>query len=246
MENSLILGFFDGVHLAHKSVICSAINYANNSDIILITFKDSPSLFFNGNTEYIMQRKDSLNRIKELGINNIIELDFPKIANISADTYLKDLINKYSPKVITTGFNHTFGHNKEGNPNYLEKFSKIYNYKYNCVPAVKINNNIVSSTNIKNYLKNGNIIEANKMLGEDFFIEGTVIKGRQLANKIGFPTANIKYPLNITKIPYGVYKASVIISTDNDIKYPAIMNWGIKPTFNNTSEPIVEVHLLNY
>ena len=139
---------------------------------------------------------------------------------------------------ISTGSNHTFGKNKEGNPKLLKQNETLYNYKYFCVDTVKFNHNIISSTYIKKLLSIGEIEKANKILMSNFSLEGKVIHGEGLAKNLGFPTANIKYPEKITKIPYGVYK----ILVNNT---PAILNWGIKPTFRNKEETL-EIHIPNY
>ena len=244
MANNLVLGFFDGIHLAHRMVISSAVNEKIDGDtVIMITFVDSPSLYFRNISEYILPREESFDLAKQMGIDKVIVLDFSNIANMQALEYLEYLISTYSPKTISTGFNHTFGYNKSGNIDFLNKYSKEYNYKYICVPNYKIDNESVSSTAIKNYLRTGNIVKANKMLGYNFTLKGEVIEGNKLGRIIGFPTANLKYKQNIIKIPYGVYKTIV---TANSESYTAIMNWGIKPTIKNVNEPIIEVHLKDF
>ena len=88
-------------------------------------------------------------------------------------------------------------------------------------------------------MQEGQVEQANELLGSNFSISGMVIKGAQLGRTIGFPTANVKYPPDIVQIPYGVYAARV----DG---HAGVLNWGIKPTVHNTKEPIVEVHILDY
>ena len=241
MNKSLVLGFFDGVHKAHKAVINSAFKYSD--DVTVVTFKDSPAFYFGKDIKYILSRKNSIEKIKALGVKEIIEQDFPKIASISAEDYLEQLVQKYHPISISTGFNHTFGKNKFGTAEFLEKCSKNFNYKYLCTEAVYDDNEIISSSLIKKYLGVGNIEKANFLLESNFILEGKVIHGAKLGRTIGFPTANINYPEKITQIPFGVYKTKVLIN--NEIK-DGIMNWGMKPTVNNTVEPVVETHLLEF
>ena len=237
MSKSLVLGFFDGVHKAHKAVIESAFKYSD--DVILITFKESPAVYFGYQAEYILSRKNSVEKIKNLGVKEVVELDFSNIAGMGADDYLKYLIDTYHPVSISTGYNHTFGHNKSGNSEFLTKKQKEYNYKYECVQPVKDCSDLISSTLIKKYLKEGNVEKANSLLDSDFILEGTVIHGAKIGRTIGFPTANINYPKNIVKLPFGVYGVRT-----NGKK--GIMNWGMKPTVNNTAEPVAEVHILDF
>lgn len=232
---SLILGFFDGVHKGHRDVIKSAL-CADKT--ILITFKDSPALYFGKSFDYIFPREKSYSIIKSLGVDEIVEHDFSTLAEITAEDYLESLIKKYSPSSISTGFNHTFGKGRAGNPDFLEENQSKYNYKYICSPACMIEDEIVSSTRIRELLLEGNIEKANKFLGANFSLKSTVIHGEMLGRELGFPTANMLYPDNIVKIPYGVYGVKVMEKS-------AVLNWGIKPTVNGKSE-ILEVHIPNY
>lgn len=237
MKRGLILGFFDGVHTAHQAVIKSALDYAGEA--MLITFKDSPAKYFNQKAEYIYTRAQSLKKIKSLGVSEVVELDFAEIAGMPADDYLKFIVQKYNPASISTGYNHTFGKNKGGNPDFLAKNAKKFGYEYICVPPQMFEGEIISSTLIRKLLKCGDILLANRLLGTNFMLEGTVTKGAQIGRTIGFPTANIKYPKDIVQIPFGVYSAKVNES-------PAVLNWGLKPTLDNTKEPVVEVHIIDF
>ncbi|MCQ2744527.1 MAG: hypothetical protein MJ230_07025, partial [bacterium] len=175
---------------------------------------------------------------KTFGIDLINETPFEKLVNIGQAEYLKMIVEKYSPIAIFTGYNYTFGKNREGNADTLKTFSSKYNYKYFDIAPIKDNNDVVSSTFIKKLLKQADLIRANNLLCDNFFIEGIVIEGQKLGRKLGFPTANINYPPEIIKLPYGVYKAEVM-------DMPAVLNWGVKPTVNGI-KPIVEVYIPNF
>lgn len=237
---TLILGFFDGIHLGHRAVINAATEFAknNNSKTVLLTFPKSPAEYFGRKINYIYPREYNYELISELGVDYIIETDFSEIVNMSAKEYLKNLCELYLPLGIFTGFNYTFGAKKQGNPKLLEEMQAIYNYKYSCVPPVCKFNKIICSTLIKELLQNGDLETVNVLLGKDFSINGTVIKGNQIGRTIGFPTANIEYPKQLTKIPYGVYKVKTLGKN-------AILNWGIKPTIGENKE-ILEVHLPDF
>lgn len=232
MKNGLILGFFDGVHLAHQKVISCAIK--NSSCPILITLKN-----FNKSKELILTREESFKKIKALGVKEIVELDFSQISGMSPEEFLEFLKQEYAPILISTGFNYTFGKNRSGDTDFLAKNQEKFGYKYFCVPPLTKNGEIVSSTLIKNKLIQGEISDATELLGSNFVISGVVKKGAQIGRTIGFPTANIDYPEKIVKIPYGVY--SVKISDRR-----GIMNWGMKPTVNNTLTPVAETHILDF
>jgi riboflavin kinase/FMN adenylyltransferase len=247
---SLTLGTFDGIHLGHVAVIKSTTDYAkaNNLKSALITFIESPRSLLNGfSGECIVSRDEKLRLISELGIDFVYEIDFtPKFASISAKKYLKDIIVKYfSPKSISTGYNHRFGCGKSGDTNLLEKMQSVYNYEYFEIPPQIIGGEIVSSKLIKEKLSAGLIENANKLVGRRFLLKGIVIRGNKLGREIGFRTANFKYPDKIIKIPQGVYQTETKIYS-SEKSYKSVVNFGIRPSVGQKNkEPIVEVHILD-
>ena len=238
---SLALGFFDGVHLGHKSVIKSAIDFAkqNGNKSAVITFANHPCCYFWGVCpKYILTRNERKKKIEELGVDYLYELDFESIAGLTAQDYLKDiLVNHFTPVSISTGWNHNFGAKKSGNVKFLQDNAKKYGYEYFELSPQKHNNEIISSTTIRKLLSEGKIEKANQMLGCKFSIQGQIIKGNQIGRTIGFKTANIVYPMELIELPYGVYSV--------DTNYgKAIANFGIRPTING-SHAILEAHLLD-
>ena len=243
---SLALGYFDGVHIGHQAVIKNAVNFAkqNGGKSAVITFKDHPCCFFHGVCpKYILTRQYREKFIADLGVDYLYELDFEKLAGLSAEEYLENiLIKHFSPKSISTGFNHNFGHNKTGDVKFLEQESIKYNYKYFALPPQKYDGEVISSTKIRKLLSDGQIDTANKMLGRNFIIEGTVIKGRQIGRTIGFRTANILYPIELIDIPFGVYSVLVNYASQT---YQGIANFGVRPTVNGQGA-LLEVHIIDF
>ena len=244
---ALALGFFDGVHIAHQKVISKAVDFAkeNNLKSAVITFKKSPAVYFK-NTEIksITSLSDRLKLIENMGIDYAFVIDFEKIAKFDAYDYVKNVIVKYlTPKAIVTGFNHTFGLNKSGNNELLKTLENEFGFKYFEIGQETLNGNIVSSTLIKKYLSEGDVLSANKMLGRNFSVENKVEKGEQLGRTLGFKTANLIYPKNITDVKNGVYGASVLY---NGEKFKGILNLGVKPTVSNLNKRILEVNIFDF
>lgn len=239
---SLALGFFDGVHLGHRAVIKSAVDFAkqNRNKSAVITFSDHPCCYFWGVCpKYILTRKQREQRIEELGVDYLYELDFESIAGLTAQDYLKDiLVNHFTPVSISTGWNHNFGCKKSGDVKFLQDNSKKYGYEYFELSPQKVDNEIISSTTIRKLLSDGNIEKANDMLGSKFTITGKVVKGNQIGRTIGFKTANIVYPPELIELPYGVYSVNTNYGK-------AIANFGIRPTVNG-SHAVLEVHILDF
>jgi len=236
---SLVLGFFDGVHLAHKEVLETAVNKGGR--VALVTFKDHPLCYLqNRIPEYICSLNERLSRIEKCGVDYVYLLDFNEyIANLSAEKYLKDVLAaNFKPKFIFTGFNHTFGVKKCGNGEFLKQNQEKYGYKYEQISPVLKGDVLVSSSNVRYFLWTGEIDKAVKLLGHAFEFENVVIEGQKIGRTIDFPTINLKYPKDIVKIPYGVYEGSVL-------GHKALINWGTRPTVNG-EEGIVEAHILNF
>lgn len=275
---SLALGFFDGVHLGHKKVIESAVEFAkrNNTKSAIITFKDHPCCFLQGvNPKYILTRKERQKNFEELGVDFLYELDFESIAGLTAEDYLKSvLVDNFMPSAISTGWNHNFGYKKSGDTKFLRENSKKFGYEYFELPPQKINDEIISSTAIRQYLKDGKFEKANQMLGYNFSITGEVVKGNQIGRTIGFKTANIEYPAELIEIPFGVYttiahprplwereefvnERSEFTNSGEGLaptltpspigkgRLKAIANYGIRPTING-NKPVLEVHILDF
>ena len=241
---SIALGYFDGVHLGHRAVINSALNFAkeNNLKSAVITFKDHPCCFFYGVCpKYILTREQRREKLASSGIDYLYELDFDeKLSSLSAQEYLENILVKYfTPKSISTGFNHHFGAKKSGTPEFLRNNSKKYGYEYFEIPPQKIDNEIISSTAIRNYLQNGQIEKANKMLKDNFAITGIVVEGQKLGRKLGFKTANLIYPPELIELPFGVYETNTQYGK-------GITNFGIRPTVSSTQKPVAETHILNF
>lgn len=239
---ALALGYFDGVHLGHQKVIKSAVDYAQNNGkkSAVITFKDHPCCYFYGVCpKYILSRKQREEEIAKLGVDFLYELDFNEtLAGLSAEEYLKNILIKYfSPAAISTGFNHHFGARKSGDAEFLRQHQD--RFKYFEIPPQKINNEIISSTAIRNYLNKGEIAKANEMLGKNFSISGKVIEGQKLGRKLGFRTANLIYPAEIVDIPFGVYEVQTTYGK-------GITNFGIRPTVSSTKKAVLETHILDF
>ncbi len=239
---SVALGFFDGVHLGHRAVIKSAVDYAkqNNTKSAVITFYDHPCCYFWGVCpKYILTRKEREKRIKSLGVDYIYELDFESLSGLTGQEYLKDvLINYFTPVSISTGWNHNFGANKSGNAKFLRENSKKYGYEYFEIPPQKLGNEIINSTGIRKLISEGRTEKANSMLGDDFSVSGKVTEGNKIGRTIGFKTANINYPPELIELPYGAYGVETNFGK-------GVANFGIRPTING-SNAVLEVHILNF
>lgn len=245
---SLALGFFDGVHLGHQAVINCAVDFAreNNCKSAVVTFKEHPYCYFKGvSPKYILTLEDKYKYIEELGVDYLIELDFAKVCTMAPMQYLEEVLVKYfSPKAISTGFNHKFGVDKSGNVMFLSDCQEKFDYIYFATPPQSIYGDVISSTAIRQFIKSGSVFMADTMLGRKFAVSGTVIKGKELGATIGYPTANIIYPLDIVEPPHGVYEVEVNIGDTQT--YKGLANFGVSPTVSNSGICTLETYILNF
>lgn len=245
---SLAFGFFDGVHLGHQAVVNSAVDFARklNTKSAVVTFQDHPCCFFYDlKPKYIVKRSDKIKMFEKLGVDYLFMLNFDKnLAQMSAEDYLQNIIVKnFKPKAISTGFNHFFGAKKMGNVDYLREMQKTYGYKFFEVQPLSVNDEIVSSTTIRNNISEGNIQAVSSMLGYEYFLEDKVLHGKEIGRTIGFRTANLVYPENLVDVANGVYKVEVIYDGK---KYAGMANYGVKPTVTDENKKILEVHILDF
>ena len=246
---SLALGFFDGIHIGHAVVIKNAVKCAKifNTQSGVILFRKHPRETFTGKkNENILEFNEKLNMLNRLGVDYVFLLDFNEdFAKMTAQDYLENVILPYfQPVAVTTGFNHTFGMGGEGSPELIKKYSDDFGFKYFQVPPIATQNTLISSTSIKNAIKNSNFELAKDLLGYGFYIKSPVIHGRKIGRTINFPTANLIYPEDVVKIELGVY---FVIVSANRKNYRGVMNYGLRPTVEKGDVIAVpEVHLLDF
>ncbi len=238
MNNAIALGTFDGIHTAHKAVL----NLPDGYKKICVTFIKPPKMVFSGNDELIMTFGDKCEQLKKLGFEEIKALDFSVVKNISLTEFMEYLYNEYNPKYISCGFDYRFGKGGKGDVHILADFCSQKGIELNICQEMSENGETISSTAIRSMLKNGEIEKANSLLMAPFSFSGEVIKGKSLGRTIGFPTINQKYPEELVKVKFGVYKTKVLF--DGEV-YDGITNIGVKPTVKS-DYVISETFLKNF
>ena len=254
---SLTIGNFDGVHLAHQKIIekTQEIAQKNNLSSALLSFEPHPISFLNKskndfNHDFrITNLANKINLLKKYSLDYVMILPFNNnLSSIKANSFIEDiLINKFNVKSLIIGYDFTFGKGREGNFKTLES----YNFDLHEINPIKIfdknhNEITISSSLARQYLKSGEIKSLNQILGHNFTIDGIVVEGKKIAGELGFKTANINHKINLIKPKFGVYKTRTFIEDENKF-YDSITNFGIKPTFDNSSsKPLFETHLLDF
>ncbi|MDR0315045.1 MAG: bifunctional riboflavin kinase/FAD synthetase [Oscillospiraceae bacterium] len=226
----IALGNFDGLHIAHKEVIDSAVSMAAelNADACILLFAEhSQKLLYGKAPSEIMSGEVKKRLFEETGAN-IITIDFNEIKDMQApDFFEKILIDKFNVCGICCGFNYHFGKKAIGDTKMLEQLCARYGIKLKVAPPVKYKGETISSTRIRKALTSGQIEDANNMLGRAFSYKETVVGGDKRGRALGTPTINQVINKNMTVPKLGVYVSTAII---NGRQYGAVTNIGVRPT----------------
>ncbi len=231
---SAALGTFDGLHAAHRTILQNALKF-NNS--VCITFKLPPK-----SRGFIMQPQLKEKKLQDLGFKTTVMLDFEEVKNMPPLEFLEFITNTYKITDFFVGYDYRFGKGGEGDVNLLREFCEKKGLHLNVQEPIKINGELVSSTAIRRFLKEGNIAKAIEFLGHNLEIEGKVLHGDARGRCFGFPTINQSLPQNMTELKFGVYSSLVEISGKT---YKAITDIGTRPTYP-LNKPISETHILDF
>lgn len=238
MKTAIALGTFDGLHQGHRAVIEKTLPFYS----IAVTFYIPPKNAISDNTELLIMPDDREERLKTLGVNQVVMQNFDAVRNITALDYLENLKQQYNPSLIACGFNYRFGKDAQGDTALLADFCKKNNIEFCCVPAQMDCGNIISSTQIRNLIKCGEVDNASKKLFGGFGFKASVSHGDERGRTIGFPTANQHFPDLLVKPKFGVYISRVTVDGK---RYSAITNIGLRPTYK-TDTVGCETYIKNF
>ena len=246
------LGIFDGVHLGHKALITSLLSRARSvkGESVIITFYPHPrAVLSDDNTRlaFLTSQGEKIYLLEKERVDHLVIVPFDyDLSNKEACEFIEEvLVKKIGTKYLIAGFNHHFGRKSENNFDTIRRCAESFKIVVERVKALDTDNGIVSSSLIREALLNGELEEANKLLGYDYFINGTIIEGRHLGRGIGFPTANINPDYKNKLIPKdGVYAVEILIE---GIKHPGMLSIGSNPTVNDDPENrTIEVNIFGF
>lgn len=246
---SMALGYFDGVHLGHQKVILEAKKQADQKGLrsAVMTFDPHPSVVL-GKTEkhvqYITPLAEKINLIAELGIDYLFIVHFTaEFANLLPQEYIDQYVIDLNVKHVVAGFDFSYGRMGKGTMEIIP-FHSREKFTFTIVEKFTSGDEKVSSTRIRQYIKNGSTTELPELLGRFYTTAGIVVHGDKRGRTIGFPTANVDTMDEFILPPLGVYAVKVKIGED---WYEGVCNVGYKPTFNKDALKVsVEAHIFNF
>lgn len=244
----LTLGNFDGVHLGHQEILKKVKARAKilGCPSVVYTFEPHPIKVVapHKTLPLITTLDDKIELIKEFGIDFLICARFTKeFASQHPREFVKnELIKRLNVQEVWVGHDYAFGRGKLGTVDYLKELGKEFGFKAHVVPAFKKGSAIVSSSKIREAILNGDVKKANILLGRFYSMSGKVIKGKNRGKQMGFPTANIDTQNEL--IPKnGVY---AVFCEVKGLNYQAVVNIGTNPTFEESGNINIEVHIMDF
>jgi len=244
------IGVFDGVHVGHREIIRKVVASARKAGLasVVITFDPHPAKILRPGCTVpsLISLKHRIRLIEELGADILLLIKFTgSFSKMSPEKFVKNVLaDKFRMKHIYVGENFYFGRGARGGIGILRKSSAAYGFKVTAVKPVKAAGHIVSSSLIRKFILQGDLVGASKLLGRPVSILGTVVKGSGIARGLGCPTANIN-PHHEVIPPRGVY---AVRARFNEKELRGVLNIGFRPTFyaSRDKEPTVEVHIFGF
>lgn len=256
LKTALTIGNFDGVHLGHQRLLNEVLKEVQgNSELtsLLLTFHPHPAQVLAPEKGHVrlFGLEDQQEQLQKHGLMGVFRQPFSReFSNQNGSQFLEDFVLKYfHPASIVVGHDFAYGANRSGSIQQLKSFCESRKIKFYQEPPFKVQGEngleIVSTSNIREKLKSGNLLMAEKMLGRKYYLKGVIEKGQARGRTLGFPTANIRPDVDFYP-KLGVYACRAILSDGR--KLNAVMNLGTNKTFvEGDHQPIkAEVHILDF
>ena len=253
LKNPVVtLGIFDGVHRGHQALLKKLISMARDvrGESVVMTFDPHPRQVLEkgtGKMSFLSSMDEKTALLDKAGADHLIIIRFTvSFSKMDACDFIeKVLVGKVGTRHLIVGHDHRFGYHGNGNYDTVEECARLMGFRVEQVQGLKTAGGAISSSIIREALLSGNLDDANKWLGYCYSLKGSVIEGRKIGRKIGFPTANLKPSCKFKLIPGdGVYAVEVQI---DDKKLPGMLSIGRNPTVNKSPDKrSVEVHIFNF
>lgn len=244
----VVLGHFDGLHLGHQALIGEGRTLADrlNLPLMVATFYPQFQSLVTPEFKYIMDQDSKMRHLEEMHVDEVFSVPFSwSIAEMTPEDFVQSLLlTALHAQGIVVGFDYTFGHRAGGKAEDLMALAAPVPVKI--VPAYTLNDVILSSTMIREALREGRIADAERFLGYSYELCGEVIHGLANGRRFLVPTANVSLPKDLLLPAPGVYAGRCILESEKTRTYDAVINIGTRPTVDDNPFEMVEAHLLNF
>ncbi|MCB0349771.1 MAG: bifunctional riboflavin kinase/FAD synthetase [Bdellovibrionales bacterium] len=243
----LTIGNFDGVHIGHQQLIAQVVEKAKKNGLcsVIITFAPHPSKVLRPESPVaqLFPVEDMAKQMEKMGVDVLIVEPFDlKFSQLSAAEFIGQRVTPVlCPKEIIVGYDFAFGRGREGSFDNLLSLSKKYSFDLSRLDPVTLNGEIVSSSRVRELLKQGDVDQVSMLLGRPFYLSGIIERGEGRGEKLGFPTANLNTQFEVLPA-IGVYITYFIV---DDEYLPSLTNVGRKPTFHDSHEISIETFVLD-
>lgn len=244
---ALTIGFFDGVHLGHRYLVSelSEIAKKRNFASAVLTFRTHPRQVLHSDyiPSLLTTADEKIALLKETGVDYVVMTEFTReFSMLTAQEFMRLLHDKLNVCCLMIGYDHRFGHNRSEKFEDYVRFGKEIEIEVVQSSPLVIDGINVSSSTVRKTISEGDVAKAAKLLGREYSLAGTVVKGFQVGRTIGFPTANIAYDDSRILPKDGVYAARVAVESH---LYDAMLYIGSRPTVN-TGKTSVEAYLFDF
>ncbi len=241
------IGQFDGLHVAHLSLINNTIDIAKNKNLksAIFTFDPHPDFVLKKDltNTYVTPINEKIKLLANLGLDFMFIIKFDlDIAGIESIDFVNNILVNNNVKEVVVGFDFCFGKYGKGKANEITKLSNGV-IKTTIIEEIKYNEEKIGTTLVKQYLKLGKVDEVYKLLGRYYKIKGTVVEGNKVGRTLNLPTANLKVDKQFANIKPGVYAVRVLIENR---PYYGFANLGYNPSFNESIDMVFETHIFDY
>jgi len=244
---AIAIGNFDGLHLGHMEIMntLKKVSKEHSLKSVCYTFESHPVNIIKGKNalKLIADNSQKEELVASCNIDTLFFEDFLAVKDIPAKDFVKEiLVDKLNMKVVVVGLHNHYGKNSEGDIKLLRELGQKYGFLVYMVKLLYIDDVMCSSTKVREYISGGEIEKANKILGRNFKIAGTVVKHKELGKTIGFPTANIMPKSDMLMPQKAVYATSCRVG---EKIYKSITNVGDCPTVDDNTVSF-ETHIIDF
>ena len=241
IEESTVITFgkFDGIHRGHRLLLDTVLEKkADDLKAVVFTFDIPPRKKVEDDRgDVLTTNEEKMHIFENIGIDYVVECPFTEeIRNMDAVDFIRMMVEKLHVKYMVVGTDFHFGHNRMGDYQLLLEYADKFGYEVQVIEKIQSDGRDISSTYIREYIKEGNIEKANELLGYSFF-------GNEIGRTIGFPTVNLVPEADKLLPPFGVYITRILIGGE---EYCGITNVGCKPTIEGDNPIGVETHVLDF